>query len=156
VRVDTRAHPRQRFGDATHGPARQRCVAHQRRVEGLARQQAGKQAHAGAGVAAVQRPVGAAQAVQSHAVNDALARRGCLDRHAQLREHRGGGAGVLAFQETADARAAIGQRGQHQRAVRDGLVARHRERAAQRSGRAADPVQAPGRVGVPAHGKATG
>ncbi len=91
------------------GPLRQRRIAHQRAVERLPRQQAGQQAHAGAGVAAVQRLRCTTQAMQADAMHDALAVGGRLDTHAELLQHGGGGARVLALEEAADMRSAIGQ-----------------------------------------------
>jgi len=151
-RVDACAHAGERLGDAAHRPARERGIADERAVEALPGEQAGEQAHAGAGVAAIERLRTAAQAIQTHAVHDALAVARRLDPHAELRHDGRGGAGVLAFQETADARGALRDRSQHQRAVRDRLVARHRELAAQGSAGAAAPVD-PRRA---AHGNATG
>src|SRR6185312_8599505 len=106
-------------------------------------QQAGQQAHAGAGIAAVQCLRAGTQAMQAHAVHHALAVGRRVDAHAELLQHGGGGAGVLAFEETADMRHPVGQRAEHQRAVRDGLVARHAHASTQRAGRAAAPVHAP-------------
>jgi hypothetical protein len=138
--VDLRAHLRQRAGDAAHRAAGQRLVADQRAVERLPGQQAGQQAHAGTGIAAVQRCLRCLQAVDADAVHDALRRAGGFDAHAQLAEDARGGAGVLAFQEAFDMRGAIGQRGEHHRAVRDRLVAGNGQAALQRLALAGDPV----------------
>ena len=138
--VDPRAHQRQRGGDPAHRPLRQRRVADQHAVEGLGGQQAGQQAHAGAGVAAVQRAIGRAQAVHADPVHDPARGRRRLDAHAHPREDRRGGAGVLALQETVDGGHPVGQGGEHHRPVRDRLVARNVQAATQRLPGACDPV----------------
>ena len=138
--IDPCAHLRQRAGDTAHRAAGQRLIADQRAVERLARQQAGQQAHAGAGIAAVQRCLRCFQAVDTDAMHDALRRAGGFDAHTQLAEDARGGAGVLAFQEAFDMRSAIGQRGEHHRAVRDRLVAGNGQAALQRLALAGDPV----------------
>ena len=98
--IDPCAHLRQRAGDTAHRAAGQRLIADQRAVERLARQQAGQQAHAGAGIAAVQRCLRCFQAVDTHTMHDALRRAGGFDAHTQLAEDARGGAGVLAFEES--------------------------------------------------------
>ena len=67
-RVSMRAPMRaQRIDDPAHRPARQRGVADQHAVEGLAGQQPGQQAHAGAGIAAIERrPLAAAGRAGRH------------------------------------------------------------------------------------------
>ncbi|KAG0776364.1 hypothetical protein G6F22_012618 [Rhizopus arrhizus] len=138
--IDLRTHLRQRAGDAAHRAAGQRFIADQRAIERLPGQQARQQAHAGTGVAAVQRRVRCFQAIDADTVHDALRRAGRFDAHAQLTEDARGGAGVFAFQEAVDMRGAIGQRGEHHRAVRDRLVAGNGQAALQRLARAGNPV----------------
>jgi hypothetical protein len=122
-----------RFGHPPHRSLRQRGIADQHAVEALRRQQAGEQAHAGAGIAAIQHAIGGPQPVDTDAMHDSPRRRRGFDAHAESREDRRGGARVLAFQETLDGRDAIGQRGEHHRAMRDRLVAGDIQRAAQRA-----------------------
>ena len=68
--VDARAHLRQRFGHPPHRPLRQRRIADQHAVEALRGQQAGEQAHAGAGIAAIQYAIGGLQAIDADAMHD--------------------------------------------------------------------------------------
>ena len=137
--LDHRAHRRQRLDHPPHRPRRQRRIADQHAVEALARQQAGEQAHRGARIAAVQRPVRGLQAMQAHPVDDADAVRRRLDAHAEPTEDRRGRARVLALEEALDAGRALGDRAQHDRAVADRLVAGHRQFAAQGRTRRGDP-----------------
>ena len=138
--IDARTHRGQRPGDAAHGAPGQGFVADQHAVEPLRGQQAGQQAHAGAGITAVQRALRGPQAIDAHAVHDAARGRRCFDPHAEPREDRRGGARVLAFEEAVDRRGAIGQRSEHHRAMRHRLVAGDVQGAVQRLAGGGDPV----------------
>ncbi len=72
--VDARPHLRQRAGNPAHRALGQRFIANQGGIKGLRRQQTGEQAHAGAGVAAVQYRLRCLQAIHAHAMDDALRR----------------------------------------------------------------------------------
>ena len=62
---------RQGFDDPVHGSARQRGITHQPGIEGLPGEQSGQQAHAGAGIAAIDGAIRRLQAVQADTVHDA-------------------------------------------------------------------------------------
>ena len=117
IRVDVRTHRREWIDDASHWPARQGSIATQFGIKRLSGKQAGQQAHAGAGVATVDRCRCGTQAMQADAMHDASRRRRRLDVHAHAGECRSGRPRVLAFQETVDARDAVCQCGKHDRAM---------------------------------------
>ena len=80
--VDAGAHARKRISDAPHRPPRQRCIAGQRRREGLTAQQTAQQPHRGAGIAHIQHRLRRPQAVQTDAGNAHATRVRPLDAHA--------------------------------------------------------------------------
>lgn len=102
-------------GDAAHGAPGQGFVADQHAVERLRGQQAGQQAHAGAGITAVQRALRGLQAIDAHAVHDGARGEQGFDT-TPSREKIAAVARTIAFQEAVDRRGAIGQRSEHHRA----------------------------------------
>src|SRR5690606_16354472 len=70
LKAEVGAHQCQRIGDTAHGPAVERIVACQYRVEWLARQYARQKAHRGSRVATVERLDGCLQAFESASVDE--------------------------------------------------------------------------------------
>ena len=128
------AHLAQRRGDAFHGAAAERGVAHQRTVEGLSGQDAGQQAHRGTRVAAVERAIRCLQVLQSTAFDDQDAVLVFVDGHAELAQARERRLRIGGRRVVHQTRGAVGQGGQQGRPVGDGLVRGQLDDAQQASG----------------------
>jgi hypothetical protein len=101
--VDASTHPGQGIDDTAHRPPRQRFIADQCRAEMLTSQKSGQQPHAGTGVAAVDRLLRRAQAVQADPADYPFARVGRLYLDAHRGKRARGRACVLTLEESADA-----------------------------------------------------
>ena len=131
-RLDLRAHPPQRLGDALHRPGRERLVARQRERAVLEGEQPDDQPRERAGVAAVDR--GDCSPRRPSAVHDELVAV-VVDLGAE-RAHRGERRlGVARAAEAAHDGLAVGDGAEQQRPVRDRLVAGHGEVPVERDGR---------------------
>ena len=122
-RLDGRAHPAQRLGDALHRAPGKGGVAGELEAPAVAGQEAGEEAHQRARVAAVDRAAGRTQAAEADAVDDELVRALLVDLYAERahRLHRGPGVGRAA--EAADPALALGDGGYEHRPVRHRFVA---------------------------------
>ena len=120
--LDDRTHFTQRLGHAIHRAFGQRSITGQRGVERLRSQQAGEQAHGGAGVTHVQRAGRRFQAMQADAMDGHAAVVRAFDDHAHVAECLQRGQGIFAFEEAFDLGSAFSQRAQHDRTVRNGFV----------------------------------
>jgi hypothetical protein len=125
---DLRAHLGQRLDDARHGAARKRGVADEPAAEGLPREDAGEQAHRGAGVAAIDVAFRCGENAFAAMHDDgdaaaALGRVGGLDLDAERPQRGHRAQAILAREEARDDARAVRQRGENERPVRDALVA---------------------------------
>ena len=126
-RLDGRAHPTQRLGDALHRAPGQRLVADELEPALLAGDEAGEQAHERARVAAVDRRVGRAQPAEPDAAHahDVVAVFDDLDPERANR--RDGRLRVGGAPEAGDQRLPLAHRPDENGAMRERLVARHAE-----------------------------
>ena len=125
-RLQLRTHAAEGVGDPGHRAARQRVVAAQlERLPGLAGEDPGDQAHEGAGVRAVDRAAGPAEAAKALAEDAERVGAVLVDLHAERTHGRDRRLGVGRAAESRDPRLAVADRADQHRAVRDRLVARH-------------------------------
>ena len=136
--VDPGPHQTEGVDDPAHGPAGDRRVARQHRVERPPGQEPGQEPDRSAGVAAVHDHLGLGQAVEpaapdDHHRPDPLSGDHCLPLRARSVAHldtegldgRPGPDDVVAVGQPPQPAGTRGQRGEEQRPVGDGLVARH-------------------------------
>jgi len=133
VRLDAGAHFGQRLHDALHGAAGERFIAKDAGVEGLGRENAGKHANGGAGVAGVECGGGLAQAIEAFAVDDEPGA-GPFDFDAEGAHAAERGMAIGAGGVVGDAGGALGDGGDHRVAVGDGFVTGERDVASNGGG----------------------
>ena len=123
-RLDPRAHPAERLGDALHRARRERLVADELEAPALAGEDPREQPHQRARVPAVDRRVRLAQAAQADAVDGERVDVLLDDLGAERAHRRDGRLGVRGATEAGDLGRAVADRADHDRAMRDRLVPR--------------------------------
>ena len=114
------AHAPQGRDQAGHGPRAQRFVPGQDGEDGVGSEQAGKEAHGRAAIAAIEDVVAFEEAVQAAALHDgAAAARRPVDRDAECGQAAGGGTDVGGLERPLDAGLAAGDGVEDQGAMGD-------------------------------------
>ena len=134
-RLHGRGHQPQRLGDPLHRPRAERLVAGELEPALLPGEQAGKQAHQRARVAAVERLLRRCQAAQAAAEDAQRLGVGLVDADAEIADRLDRRLGVLGPAEAGDTRLALSHRRQEDGAVRERLVAGDGDVAGDRRGR---------------------
>ena len=134
ARDDLRADRGERLGDTAHRTRAQAGVAGELAGDRVARDDTHQEAHAGAGVAHVERRGGLGQAADADAVNAPHAVIAALNFSAQGAQRPDRAHHVVALEQPGDRRLADGERAEHQRPVRDRLVAGDAGQAVERAG----------------------
>jgi hypothetical protein len=116
-RLDLRAHPLERLGDAIHGPRSQRLVAGHLEAALLAGEDPGEESHQRAGVAGVDRLVGSPKAAHPHAADDELVVGDVVDLNPEGPRGVDSRQSVGGATEAANVRLALGERADEHRAM---------------------------------------
>ena len=116
-RLDLRAHPLERLGDAVHGPRSQRLVTGQLEATLLAGEDPGQESHQRAGVPGVDRLVGSPKAAHPHAVDDELVVGDVVDLNPERPHGVDSRQSVGRPSEAANVRLALGECADEHRAV---------------------------------------
>ena len=126
LRVKICPHKAQRIDDTLHWALRQGRIAGEAGGEILRGEDAGHEAHRGAGVAAVDIAERLGETA-GHAFHDECARLRGFDENSELTHGSGGATTIFAFEEIADHASAIRKGGEHHSSMRDAFVRRNRD-----------------------------